>query len=53
MNAVELRELKDIIRECEQLKHENADLRSQIYDLKTQLASFNLLNINKKEVEEA
>ena len=48
MNAIELREFKEIIRDCEQLRHENASLRVQVHDLKADLARFNLLNMKKE-----
>lgn len=52
MNAIELREFKDIVRECEQLRYENADLRVQVRDLKADLARVNLLNMKKEGDEE-
>lgn len=52
MNAIELREFKEIVRECEQLRNENADLRVQVHDLKADLARFNLLNMKKEGDEE-
>ena len=52
MNAIELREFKEILRECENLRHENADLRVQVHDLKADLARFNLLNMKKEGEEE-
>lgn len=42
MNSVELREFKEIIRECENLRHENVDLRVQVRDLKADLARIKL-----------
>lgn len=50
MNAIELREFKEIIRECEQLRRENADLRVQQHDLKADLARFKLKDLLSKPV---
>ena len=51
MNAVEIREFKEILRECENLRHENADLRVQVHDLKADLARFKLKDLLDKPLE--
>lgn len=45
MNAIELREFKEILRECENLRHENASLRAQVHDLKADFARFKLKDL--------
>ena len=51
MNAVEIREFKEILRECENLRHEIADLRVQVLDLKADLARFKLKDLLDKPLE--
>ena len=51
MNAIEIREFKEIIRDCENLRRENADLRVQVHDLKADLARFKLKDLLNKPVE--